>query len=74
MSTALTVSRLKPGACGLLIVAKAMPLASIPGTIDNNVPTASYVIPQGSEKASMPTKCIAQMPPPMLIAPALAQA
>ena len=41
MSTALTVSRLKPGACGLLIVAKAMPLASIPGIIDNTVPSAS---------------------------------
>jgi len=32
------------------------------------------VIPQGSENANMPTKCIDQMPPPMLIAPALAQA
>ena len=41
MSTALMVSRPKPGACGLLIVAKAMPLANIPGIIDNSVPTAS---------------------------------
>ena len=41
MSTALTASRLRPGACGLLIVAKAMPLASIPGIIDNTVPSAS---------------------------------
>ena len=31
-------------------------------------------MPQGSEKASMPMKCIAQMPPPMLIAPAPVQA
>jgi hypothetical protein len=32
------------------------------------------VIPQGNENASIPMKCIDQMPPPMLIAPAVAQA
>jgi hypothetical protein len=74
MRTALADRRLRPGSSGLLIVVRAMPLASIPGIIDKTVPTGSYVIPQGSENASMPTKCIDQMPPPMLIAPALAHA
>ncbi len=32
------------------------------------------MIPHGSENASIPMKCIDQMPPPMLIAPALTQA
>ncbi|HEY3718861.1 MAG TPA: hypothetical protein VGL41_01840 [Roseiarcus sp.] len=41
MRTALTNNRPKPGSSGLLIVPKAIPLASIPGIIDKTVPSGS---------------------------------
>ena len=47
----------------------------MPGIIDSSGSDRLVATtPQGSEKASMPMKCIDQMPPPMLMAPALVQA
>src|SRR5215469_12158518 len=52
----------------------AAPLAATPGSIDSTVSIGSYPTPHGSSNASMPMKCMPQMPPPMLTAPATVQA
>jgi hypothetical protein len=73
ISSALSARRMRPRSARLTCHS-ARPEAAIGSNSESIVIGVSKAISIGSWKASMPTKCMAQMPEPMAIAPPTVQA